>query len=124
MQKMPVDINGRSFFVSHIKDVNFHVQNYGTGIGSEVEVDFYKTLIITVSGTSSSRVIQFEEEGTDGSWTAIMGTRRDKLVEPSSMFEVSGYQKFELDITGAKRVRVKIISLSDGYTSIFGRMVS
>ncbi|CAM4186587.1 hypothetical protein L1N85_11445 [Paenibacillus alkaliterrae] len=89
-----------------------------TGNGTPFTVDTFRTLVIKISGTSTSRTIAFEEGDADGNYTPIRGFRRsDNIADNQS---TGTNEVWQFDIIGAKTIRARISAVAGGNVTIKG----
>lgn len=127
--RLPVDIQGATINAtlgdqqSKIAD-NIILQNATTiiSIGTPFSVNAYKTITIEITGTSTSRTINFEASSVSGVYYAIQGV---KLLDYSMATSTTGNNEvWTFDITGLENFRANVTAIAAGNVTVKGKAVA
>lgn len=102
---------------SYHKDFVFQNAATSTGEGNFVDVEGYESLSVGITGTSTSRTIEFKHKDMDGNLRSVTGVNFNGLTTSTAtsgtdedwQFNVSGLYKFGFPITavGGGTVTIK-----------------
>ena len=93
-----------------------------TGNGTIQAIENYQNLTIGISGTSTSRTVEFHVVDENGIDDVIKGTRPKDFFQATS---TSGNDEtYQFDVTGYVSFYAKITAISGGNVTIKGRLVA
>lgn len=127
--RLPVDIQGATINATlgdqqaKIAD-NIILQNATTivSVGTPFSVNAFKTITIEISGTSTSRTINFEACSVSGAYYPITGV---KLLDYSMATSTTGNNEvWQFDITGMENFRTNVTSIVGGSVTVKGKAVA
>ncbi|OPH47612.1 hypothetical protein BC351_10495 [Paenibacillus ferrarius] len=101
--------------------IAFHDQITSTA-STTYNVGNYRTLIIDIFGTSSSRTINFKSIGVSGTPYPLSGVRLSDLTVASSTSSTG--ETWSFDVTGLDSVGIDVSAISGGDVSVKGRFVA
>jgi len=131
--RLPVEIGGASVTVNagdvfvddvQAKTIPVTLQNAATiaGGGTSFVVGAYKTLTVSVTGTSTSRTVVFEAADTNGNYTPIQGVRLSDFAMDSQTTGTG--EKWTFEVTGVTTFRARIDEIAGGDVTITGMAVA
>ncbi len=107
---------------STVTDIVFQSAVSAIGDGTPLTVSGVKNLTISITGTSTSRTIIFEEGDIDGNYTIIKGARRADLTLATQTTTTAEVWQFE--VVGAHTFRTRISAIAGGTVTVKGKAVS
>lgn len=93
-----------------------------TGNGTVFTVGSFKTLTISISGTSTSRTVLFEAADMDGNFTPFQGVRLSDL--EMGVQTTGTNEKWQFEITGVTSFRARISAIAGGNVVVKGTAVA
>lgn len=113
-----VPLKGRS-----VSDVHtFHDEATVAADGTAFTVGGHTTLTVEITGTSTSRTVDFKGAGPDGTYRSISGVNLDGLASATSTTGTG--ELWQFDITGLETVIMDLSAVSDGNVTVKGRAVA
>jgi hypothetical protein len=107
---------------SAVAMITFHNSRTVAADGQEFTVGAYKTLTVEISGTSTSRTVEFKGAGPSGTLFPIMGVR---LSDFSTATKTVGSGELWLfDITGLDKVIMDLTAVAGGNVTVTGKAVA
>lgn len=129
--KMPVVVSGATLTAGDIsledvqsKVANVTLQNAATaaGNGTVFTVGAFKTITLSINGTSTSRTIVFEVADSDGNYTPIQGV---KLNDFAMGTQTTGTgEKWTFEVTGVTSFRTRVTAVAGGNVTVKGTAVA
>lgn len=126
--KVLADLNGATINATlgdqQAKTTTIILQNAATaiGAGTPFTVGAYKTLTLSITGTSTSRTIAFEVSDADGNWTPIQGVRLSDFTLDTQTSTTG--EKWTFEITGTTAFRANLVAISGGNITVKGTAVA
>ena len=107
---------------SNVQDVTFHNGATVVASGTVLTVGGYKILTVEVSGTSTSRNIEFMARGPAGINRPIMGIRLNDLATSASTNSTGEIWQF--DISGLSSVLMNLADVVGGNVTVQGKVMA
>ncbi|ADU30371.1 hypothetical protein [Evansella cellulosilytica] len=107
---------------SNIENVTFHNAATTPAKGNEFDVGGFKTLTISIRGTSTSRTLQFKTVEYDGFERTIAGLRMSDFKIDTQT--TGNSEIWQFDVTGLNKVIVDLTAVSGGSVFVKGRVVA
>jgi hypothetical protein len=117
--------NGVKISGSLVEDVTFHNAITTAADGTALTVGGLKTLTVYISGTSTSRTIEFKglpPGAVAGDYRPIMGVRMSDFA--TAISTTSNNEIWQFDITGLQEVIMDCSAVTGGNLTVKGRAVS
>lgn len=92
-----------------------------TGTGTTFVVNGNKTITLEISGTSTSRTIQFQASGPSGTFYPISGVNLSDMSVSSATTGTGALWQF--DVTGVESFRANVTGIAGGNVTIKGKAV-
>lgn len=108
---------------SEVIDHTFQDAVAAPAVGGVLTVGRYKTLMVEVWGTSTSRTVKFEALGPEGAtYRPLMGVRLSDLAA-ATQTTTSG-EMWQFDVSGLTSVRMNLTAVAGGVIAVAGRAVA
>lgn len=105
-----------------IENITLQSAATAAGNGTVFNVGTFKTLTLSITGTSTSRTIVFEVADTDGNYTPIQGV---KLNDFAMGTQTTGTgEKWTFEVTGVTTFRARVTAVAGGNVTVKGTAVA
>lgn len=125
---MQTAINNNLTIVDNFEPVVLQNVAITTGLGTLLTIGDYKTLVIEISGTSTSKTVLFQACGQSGVMQSIQGIHKltfaDGVIASQSATDTHVTPEiWEFDVAGLYQFQTKLSAIANGNCTIEGTLV-
>lgn len=107
---------------SRIASHTFQNAVTAAGQGTALTVGGYRTLTVEISGTSTSRTLEFKAAGPSGAYRQLTAVRLSDFTVASST--TGSGELWQFDVTGLSSVIMDVTAVAGGNVTVQGRVVA